>query len=80
MERAYASVPGPEGDWQIHYRRHGEGTPLVMLHPSPLCGAFLAPQMRRLAPRACCIAWDTPGYAHRTPCRKVGTRRRWNPM
>lgn len=70
MERAYASVPGPAGDWQIHYRRHGEGPPLVMLHPSPLCGAFLAAQMRRLAPRACCIAWDTPGYGASDPLPK----------
>ena len=67
MERSYATVPGPAGDWQIHYRRHGEGPPLVMLHPSPLSGAFLVSQMQRLASQARCIAWDTPGYGASDP-------------
>ncbi|MEM6606408.1 MAG: alpha/beta hydrolase [Pseudomonadota bacterium] len=67
MRRAYATLDGPDGPWQIHYRMVGEGPPIVLLHPSPLTGAFLAPQIETLAPHAHCIAWDTPGYGNSDP-------------
>ncbi len=67
MPRAYATIPGPAGDWQIHYRWLGAGPPLIMLHPSPLSGVFLEPQLNQLAHKARCIAWDTPGYGHSDP-------------
>jgi len=46
----------------LHYRVSGEGPPLFLLHPSPLSSAFMAPLMRRLAPRVTAIAPDTPGF------------------
>lgn len=67
MKRGYASLPGPEGSWQIHYREHGSGPPCVMLHPSPMSSAMLVPTMHSVAPMARCIAWDTPGYGYSDP-------------
>jgi len=67
VKRAYASIDGRDRQWQIHYRCAGDGAALVILHPSPLSGAALAPQMEVLAPLARCIAWDTPGYGASDP-------------
>ncbi|MFT7287674.1 MAG: pimeloyl-ACP methyl ester carboxylesterase [Halieaceae bacterium] len=67
MKRAYANIDGPDAKWQIHYRSAGHGTALVMLHPSPLSGAALVPQIELLAPLARCIAWDAPGYGASDP-------------
>ena len=67
MRRAYADLSGSDGPWQIHYRESGSGPALVMLHPSPLSSAFLAPQMELLGEWMRCIAWDTPGYGYSDP-------------
>jgi hypothetical protein len=47
---------------QVHYRRAGEGPPVVLLHPSPQSGAFSEPMARRLAKNFTAITLDTPGY------------------
>ncbi|MCS6802441.1 MAG: alpha/beta fold hydrolase [Chloroflexota bacterium] len=47
---------------RIHYRRLGEGPPLVMLHSSPSSSQGLVPRMLQLARGHTCIAIDTPGY------------------
>ncbi len=67
MRRGYASLQGPDDGWQIHYREAGHGSPLLLLHPSPLSSAALLPQLQILAPLARCIAWDTPGYGASDP-------------
>lgn len=46
----------------LHYAVAGRGAPLLMLHPSPLSSAFLAPAMAQLAQQCLTIAPDTPGY------------------
>lgn len=67
MRRAYATLPGPEGDWQIHYREAGSGPPALLLHPSPLSSAFLEPLAEELGRQWHCLALDTPGYGHSDP-------------
>ena len=41
--RRYADLDYDGATQQTHYRTGGEGPPLLMLHPSPLDSAFLAP-------------------------------------
>lgn len=50
------------GRLQTHCRLAGSGAPLIMLHPSPLSSAFLAPVMERAAKHLAVYAPDTPGY------------------
>lgn len=46
----------------LHFAAAGRGAPLLLLHPSPLSAAFMAPAMATLKEQALCIAPDTPGY------------------
>jgi pimeloyl-ACP methyl ester carboxylesterase len=57
-ERGFLSVGGR----RVHYRRAGEGPPLVMLHGSPGDGEVLAEEMAAAARRFTCFALDTPGF------------------
>lgn len=62
--RGLAGIAGA----QIHYRELGEGSPVVMLHASPLSSEFMLAPMQALAAaghRA--IAIDTPGYGQSDP-------------
>ena len=52
---------------QTHYRSHGSGFPLVMLHPSPLSSAFLQPMIEVMPEGVAAIAPDTPGYGASDP-------------
>jgi len=52
---------------QTHYRRKGDGAPIIALHPSPLSSAFLIPTINALAAHADVIAPDTPGYGQSDP-------------
>ncbi|MFN8534989.1 MAG: alpha/beta hydrolase [Dehalococcoidia bacterium] len=47
---------------RVHYRRTGEGPPIVMLHSSPSSSQQLVPRMEQLAAGHTCIGIDTPGY------------------
>jgi pimeloyl-ACP methyl ester carboxylesterase len=47
---------------QLHYRRAGNGPPVILLHPSPQSSTFSLPMLRRLSSRFTAIAVDTPGY------------------
>lgn len=58
MRRAFLTV----ADRQIHYRHGGEGSPVVMLHPSPLSSTALLPLASELAKHFRVYALDTPGY------------------
>ncbi|MFN8534734.1 MAG: alpha/beta hydrolase [Dehalococcoidia bacterium] len=55
------------GDRRIHYRRAGEGPPLVMVHASPGSAFALEPLIGRLSERYTVIAPDSPGYGESTP-------------
>lgn len=61
--RFYAQTP----QGQVHGRRLGHGAPLVLLHPSPLSSAFMAPHQAALAARWRTLALDTPGYGQSDP-------------
>ena len=63
IRRAYVTVGGR----QVHYRRAGEGPPVVLLHQSPKSSAELTPHLRHLAPRFTAIAIDRPGYGGSDP-------------
>ena len=52
---------------QTHYRRAGAGSPLVLLHASPMSSALMVPLIERLSDMADVIAPDTPGYGQSDP-------------
>lgn len=55
------------GDRRIHYRRAGDGPPLVMIHASPGSSWSLEPLIARLSERYTVIAPDSPGYGESSP-------------
>lgn len=65
--KSSARVAFGQGTLDLHYRVAGSGAPLFLLHPSPLCSAFMEPLMQRLAGRATLIAPDTPGFGESDP-------------
>ena len=52
---------------QVHYREAGEGSPLLMLHPSPGSSKQLEAKIAALAPNHRVIAPDTPGNGDSQP-------------
>jgi pimeloyl-ACP methyl ester carboxylesterase len=56
-----------EPDHQTHYRTAGSGSPLVLLHPSPLSSAFMTSTIDQLKDQVTVIAPDTPGYGNSDP-------------
>jgi pimeloyl-ACP methyl ester carboxylesterase len=57
---------------QVHYLRAGAGSPVLLLHPSPLCAAFLKPLIDFLSRDFDVIAMDTPGYGSSDPLADPG--------
>lgn len=65
--KSYANLGFGGQAAQTHYRKAGEGPPLIMLHPSPLSSAFMIPLMELLEGMATVYAPDTPGYGQSDP-------------
>jgi pimeloyl-ACP methyl ester carboxylesterase len=63
MQRHYITL----GQRQVHYRRGGEGPPLVMLHPSPQSSRAVLPMAQAFAAHFTVIALDAPGYGLSDP-------------
>jgi pimeloyl-ACP methyl ester carboxylesterase len=63
IDRVFATLPGR----QVHYRRAGSGSPVVLLHQSPSNSAELEPLMRKLAGDFTVLAPDAPGYGLSDP-------------
>jgi pimeloyl-ACP methyl ester carboxylesterase len=63
ISRHFATV----GARQIHYRRAGDGPPVLLLHQTPTSSAELVPLLERLAPRCTVFAPDMPGYGVSDP-------------
>jgi pimeloyl-ACP methyl ester carboxylesterase len=55
------------GQRRVHYRRCGEGPPLLMVHQSPRSSAEYEPLMRQWGASFTCIAPDTPGFGLSDP-------------
>ena len=55
------------GTRRVHYRRCGEGPPLLMTHQSPRSSAEYEPLMRQWGVHFTCIAPDTPGFGQSDP-------------
>jgi haloalkane dehalogenase len=63
ITRHYLTVNGR----RVHYRRCGEGPPLLMVHQSPRSSAEYAALMREWGEHFTCIAPDTPGFGQSAP-------------
>jgi pimeloyl-ACP methyl ester carboxylesterase len=63
IRRSFADL----ADRQVHYRRAGEGRPLLMIHASPGSSKQLEGKIARLAKTRSLIAPDTPGNGDSTP-------------
>jgi pimeloyl-ACP methyl ester carboxylesterase len=63
VRRGYADV----SFGQVHYREHGEGPPLVLLHKTPSSSIQYARALPLLGERFRCIALDTPGFGMSDP-------------
>ena len=61
--RHFATV----GRRQVHYRRAGDGPPILLLHPSPESSRCFEALIERLALRFTVFAPDTPGNGQSTP-------------
>lgn len=63
ITRHYLTVEGR----QVHYRRCGEGPPVLMVHQSPRSSAEYDAVMREWGRRFTCIAPDSPGFGQSDP-------------
>lgn len=61
ISRHFIDVPRPGGTRRVHYRRCGQGQPLLMIHQSPRSSAEYESLMREWGAHFRCIAPDTPG-------------------
>jgi haloalkane dehalogenase len=55
------------GTRRVHYRRCGNGPPLLMVHQSPRSSAEYEPLMQQWGAHFTCIAPDTPGFGQSDP-------------
>ena len=55
------------GDLWLHYRRLGNGPPVLLLHQTPQSSTSLEPLMQMLAASCTAIAVDTPGFGLSDP-------------
>jgi haloalkane dehalogenase len=63
ITRHYLTVNGR----RVHYRKCGNGPPLLMIHQSPRSSAEYEPLMRVWGDHFTCIAPDTPGFGQSDP-------------
>ena len=63
ITRHYLTINGR----RVHYRKAGNGPPLLMIHQSPRSSAEYEPLMRQWAETFTCIAPDTPGFGQSDP-------------
>ncbi|MSO65397.1 MAG: alpha/beta fold hydrolase, partial [Alphaproteobacteria bacterium] len=52
----------PVGKRLVHYRRAGRGSPVVLLHETPMNSSAYVGLMTKLAGRFTVFAFDTPGF------------------
>jgi pimeloyl-ACP methyl ester carboxylesterase len=62
ITRHYIDVDGTNGKRRMHYRRCGQGAPLLMVHQSPRSSKEYEALMLAWGAHFTCIAPDTPGF------------------
>lgn len=67
IRKSYVDVSVEGRVSQAHLRRAGRGTPIVMLHPSPMSSAFLQPVIECAGRYLEVFAPDNPGYGRSDP-------------
>ena len=68
ITRHFIDVRDRDGSTRrVHYRRTGEGPPLLFVHQSPRSSAEYAELMARWAGHFTCIAPDSPGFGQSDP-------------
>ena len=68
ITRHFIDVPRTDGSARrVHYRRCGQGQPLLMIHQSPRSSAEYAAVMQAWGAHFTCIAPDTPGFGQSEP-------------
>lgn len=55
------------GARRVHYRKSGNGPPLLLVHQSPRSSAEYEPLMSRWGEHFTCVAPDTPGFGQSSP-------------
>jgi pimeloyl-ACP methyl ester carboxylesterase len=72
MQRDYVNIGTADQPLMMHYRLVGSGTPLLMLHASPMSSQAMVPLMNELSDQVSVIAPDTPGYGISDPLSSSG--------
>jgi len=68
ITRHFIDVKNPDGNpRRVHYRRAGQGRPLLLIHQSPRSSAEYEPLLEKWAQHFTCIAPDTPGFGESAP-------------
>ena len=68
ITRHFVDVVNADGTRRrVHYRRVGEGPPLLLIHQSPRSSAEYEPLLEQWAPHFTCIAPDSPGFGESAP-------------
>ena len=67
ITRHYLTVGSGATARRVHYRRAGNGPPLLLVHQSPRSSAEYEPLMREWGGHFTCIAPDTPGFGQSDP-------------
>jgi len=68
ITRHFIDVPNADGSTRrVHYRRCGQGQPLLMVHQSPRSSGEYESLMQAWGAHFTCIAPDTPGFGQSAP-------------
>jgi hypothetical protein len=68
ITRHFIDVANADGSRRrVHYRRCGEGPPLLLIHQSPRSSAEYEQLMREWAAHFTCLAPDSPGFGESAP-------------
>ena len=67
ITRHFIDITSGSNKRRVHYRRAGNGPPLLMVHQSPRSSAEYEELMLKWSEHFTCIAPDTPGFGHSDP-------------
>lgn len=67
ITRHYLTIKNAESKRRVHYRKCGDGPPVLLIHQSPRSSAEYETVMRQWGERFTCIAPDSPGFGQSDP-------------